>query len=74
MQERTGAYLIPGTDFRLGVGLAQETEAWGHESLWVTHRGGRDALLALSAYAQATRTIGFPGGPHSRPTLQAFAT
>ncbi len=62
MRERTAAYLIPGADFRLAVGLAQEAETWGYESLWVTHGGGRDAFLVLSAYAEKTRTIGLGTG------------
>lgn len=62
MTQRTGAYLIPGMDFRLAIDLAQQVEAWGYESLWVTHGAGRDAFLVLSAYAQATRTIGLGSG------------
>lgn len=60
--KRTGAYLIPGTDFRVAIDLAQQSEAWGYESLWVTHGHGRDSFLVLSAYAQATRTIGLGTG------------
>ncbi len=60
--ERTGAYLIPGTDFRVAINLAQRAEAWGYESLWVTHGYGRDSFLVLSAYAQATRSIGLGTG------------
>jgi len=56
--ERLGAYLIPGADLRLAVELARQAEAWGYESLWVTHGAGRDSFLVLSAYAHATRTIG----------------
>ncbi len=57
MKERTGAYLIPGTDLAAAIELARRAEGWGYESLWVTHGGGRDAFLVLSAYAQATTTI-----------------
>ena len=60
--DRTAAYLIPGADLSLAVELAQQCEAWGYESLWVTHGGGRDSFLVLSAYAQATRTIGLGNG------------
>ena len=60
--ERTGAYLIPGTDFRVAIDLAQRAEAWGYESLWVTHGYGRDSFLVLSAYTQATRSIGLGTG------------
>jgi alkanesulfonate monooxygenase SsuD/methylene tetrahydromethanopterin reductase-like flavin-dependent oxidoreductase (luciferase family) len=60
--ERTGAYLIPGADLHLVVDLAQRAEAWGYESLWVTHGYGRDSFLVLSAYAQATRFIGLGNG------------
>jgi len=60
--ERTGAYLMPGADLRQAVELARQAEAWGYESLWVTHGGGRDSFLVLSAYAQATRTIGLGNG------------
>ena len=60
--ERLGAYLIPGADLRLAVELARQAEAWGYESLWVTHGAGRDSFLVLSAYAHATRTIGLGTG------------
>jgi alkanesulfonate monooxygenase SsuD/methylene tetrahydromethanopterin reductase-like flavin-dependent oxidoreductase (luciferase family) len=62
MQERIGACLIPGADLHLAVELARAAEVWGYESLWVTHGGGRDAFLVLSAYGQATRTIGLGTG------------
>ncbi len=60
--DRTGAYLIPGADFRLAVDLAPQVEAWGYESLWVTHGGGRDSFLVLAAYAQVTRAVGLGNG------------
>ena len=60
--DRTGAYLIPGADFRLALDLAPQVEAWGYESLWVTHGGGRDSFLVLAAYAQATHAIGLGSG------------
>ncbi|MBI2553743.1 MAG: LLM class flavin-dependent oxidoreductase [Candidatus Rokubacteria bacterium] len=60
--ERLGAYLIPGADLRPSVELARQAEAWGYESLWVTHGGGRDSFVVLSAYAQATRMIGLGNG------------
>ena len=60
--DRTGAYLIPGADFHLALDLAPQAEAWGYESLWVTHGGGRDSFLVLAAYAQVTRTIGLGNG------------
>ena len=60
--ERIGAYLIPGTDLRLALDLAPQAEAWGYESLWVTHGGGRDSFLVLAAYARSTRTIGIGNG------------
>jgi alkanesulfonate monooxygenase SsuD/methylene tetrahydromethanopterin reductase-like flavin-dependent oxidoreductase (luciferase family) len=60
--DRTAAYLIPGADVQLAVDLARQVEAWGYESLWVTHGGGRDSFLVLSAYAQATRSIGLGNG------------
>ena len=62
MQERIGAYLVPGMDLHPAVELARAAETWGYESLWVTHGGGRDAFLVLSAYGQATRTIGLGTG------------
>lgn len=55
--ERTGAYLIPGENFNLALDLALRAETWGYESLWVTHGGGRDSFLVLSAYGHAARTI-----------------
>ncbi|MBI4608917.1 MAG: LLM class flavin-dependent oxidoreductase [Candidatus Rokubacteria bacterium] len=61
--ERTAAYLIPGADLGAAVELARSAEAWGYESLWVTHSTtGRDSFLVLSAYAHATRTIGLGNG------------
>src|SRR3990167_5569129 len=60
--KRTGAYLIPGAELRLAVDLAQLAEAWRYESLWVTHGYGRDSFLVLSAYTQATRSIGLGTG------------
>jgi alkanesulfonate monooxygenase SsuD/methylene tetrahydromethanopterin reductase-like flavin-dependent oxidoreductase (luciferase family) len=60
--DRTGVFLIPGADFRLALDLAPQVEAWGYESLWVTHGAGRDAFLVLAAYAQITRTIGLGNG------------
>lgn len=62
MGQRIGAFLIPGMDFRPMLTLAQEAEGWGYESLWVTHGGGRDAFLVLSAYAHVTRTVGLGTG------------
>jgi alkanesulfonate monooxygenase SsuD/methylene tetrahydromethanopterin reductase-like flavin-dependent oxidoreductase (luciferase family) len=55
--DRTSAYLNPGASLHPAVELARQAEAWGYEGLWVTHGGGRDSFLVLSAYAQATRTI-----------------
>lgn len=60
--DRTGVYLIPGADLGLALDLAPQAEAWGYESLWVTHGGGRDSFLVLAAYARATRTIGLGTG------------
>ena len=60
--ERIGAYLMPGTELRAAVELARGCEAWGYESLWVTHGAGRDSFLVLSAYSQATRSIGLGNG------------
>lgn len=61
--ERTAAYLNAGADLRVAVELARECEAWGYESLWVTHStAGRDSFLVLSAYAHVTRTVGLGNG------------
>lgn len=60
--ERTAAYLIPGAELQAAVNLAQRAETWGYESLWVTHGYGRDSFLVLSAYAQATRSVGLGNG------------
>ena len=60
--ERTGVFLIPGADFRLALDLAPQVEAWGYESLWVTHGAGRDSFLVLAAYAHATRAIKLGNG------------
>lgn len=60
--ERTGLYLIPGADLRPAVELAERAEAAGYANLWVTHGGGRDSFVVLSAYAQATRSVGLANG------------
>lgn len=60
--ERTGAYLNPRDDLGAAVRLAQQAEALGYDSLWVTHGAGRDSFLLLAAYAQATRRIGLGNG------------
>jgi len=60
--EKTGAYLIPGVDLHLALEMAPQAEAWGYESLWVTHGGGRDSFLVLAAYAQVTRAVGLGNG------------
>ena len=48
---RTALFLNPGADLAPALALARRADALGYESLWVTHGGGRDALLTLSAYA-----------------------
>lgn len=62
MAGRTGAYLIPGPDLRQAVELARRVEELGYQSLWVTHGGGRDSFVVLSAYADKTKTIALGNG------------
>lgn len=60
--DRTGAYLSPRGTLAAAAGLAQEAEALGYDSVWVTHGAGRDGFLVLAAYAHATRRIGLGTG------------
>jgi F420-dependent oxidoreductase-like protein len=50
---RVGAFLNPGRALDASVDLARRADALGYESVWVTHGGGRDSFLVLSAYAAA---------------------
>jgi alkanesulfonate monooxygenase SsuD/methylene tetrahydromethanopterin reductase-like flavin-dependent oxidoreductase (luciferase family) len=59
---RTALFLIPGADLAQALGLARRADALGYESLWITHGGGRDALLSLSAYAHVAPHAGLGSG------------
>ncbi len=59
---RTALFLNPGGDLGEALALAGRADALGYESLWVTHGLGRDALLVLSAYAQAAPRAGLGTG------------
>ncbi|HET7873989.1 MAG TPA: LLM class flavin-dependent oxidoreductase [Methylomirabilota bacterium] len=59
---RTALYLNPGADLDAAIALARRADALGYESLWVTHGGGRDALLVLSVYAHAAPRVGLGTG------------
>ena len=59
---RTAAYLSPGGDLGVAVGLARRAEGLGYESVWVTHGTGRDSFLVLAAYASATSRVGLGNG------------
>lgn len=60
--ERIAAYLLPGENLDQAVSLARRAEALRYESLWVTHGGGRDALLVLGAYAHVTQRVRLGSG------------
>jgi alkanesulfonate monooxygenase SsuD/methylene tetrahydromethanopterin reductase-like flavin-dependent oxidoreductase (luciferase family) len=59
---RIGLFLNPGADLAEALGVARRADALGYESLWVTHGGGRDALLVLSAYSQVAPRAGLGTG------------
>jgi F420-dependent oxidoreductase-like protein len=59
---RTALFLNPGADLGEAISLARRADALGYDSLWVTHGGGRDALLVLSAYAHAAPRVGLGTG------------
>src|SRR5512134_698368 len=59
---RTALFLNPGADLAPALALARRADALGYESLWVTHGGGRDALLTLSAYAHEAPHAGLGTG------------
>jgi F420-dependent oxidoreductase-like protein len=74
---RTAAFINPGVDLTAAVRLARRAEDIGYDSVWVTHGGGRDSFLVLSAYASVTRRLGLGNGVvpiHPRhPTAMAQA-
>jgi F420-dependent oxidoreductase-like protein len=59
---RTALFLNPGADLAPSVALARRADALGYDSVWVTHGGGRDALLLLSAYGHAAPRVGLGTG------------
>ncbi len=59
---RTALFLNPGADLAEALAVARRADALGYESLWVTHGGGRDALLVLSAYSQVAPRAGLGTG------------
>jgi alkanesulfonate monooxygenase SsuD/methylene tetrahydromethanopterin reductase-like flavin-dependent oxidoreductase (luciferase family) len=59
---RVALFLNPGADLGEALALARRADALGYESLWVTHGGGRDALLVLSAYSQVAPRTGLGTG------------
>src|SRR5687767_7000494 len=59
---RTGIFLNPGRSLDTAVDLARRAEAAGYESVWVTHGGGRDSFVVLSAYGIATQRIAVGNG------------
>lgn len=59
---RLAAFLNPGADLGRAVELARRADALEYESVWVTHGGGRDALLVLAAYAHAAPRVGLGTG------------
>ena len=59
---RVALFLNPGADLGDALALARRADALGYESLWVTHGGGRDALLVLSAYSQVAPRAGLGTG------------
>lgn len=59
---RLGTFLNPGRSLATAVELARRAEAIGYESVWVTHGGGRDSFVVLSAYGSATTRIAVGNG------------
>jgi alkanesulfonate monooxygenase SsuD/methylene tetrahydromethanopterin reductase-like flavin-dependent oxidoreductase (luciferase family) len=59
---RIALFLNPGADFGEALAVARRADALGYESLWVTHGGGRDALLVLSAYSHVAPRAGLGTG------------
>jgi len=59
---RRAAFLNPGRDLAAGVDLARRAEAFGYDSVWVTHGSGRDSFLVLAAYGAATTRVGLGNG------------
>ena len=59
---RRAAFLNPGRDLAVGVDLARRAEAFGYDSVWVTHGSGRDSFLVLAAYGAATTRVGLGNG------------
>src|SRR5215471_5950996 len=59
---RIALFLNPGADLAESLAIARRADPLGYDSLWVTHGGGRDALLVLSAYGQAAPRAGLGTG------------
>ena len=56
------AYLTPREDVRRAFEYTRLAEELGYDSVWLTHGGGWDSVLLLTALGQATRTIGLGTG------------
>ncbi len=59
---RIALFLNPGADLGGALTLARRADALGYDSIWVTHGGGRDALLVLSVYSQVAPRAGLGTG------------
>jgi alkanesulfonate monooxygenase SsuD/methylene tetrahydromethanopterin reductase-like flavin-dependent oxidoreductase (luciferase family) len=59
---RIAVFLNAGRDLGDSLGVVKRADALGYESVWVTHGGGRDALLTLSAYGQVAPRLGLGTG------------
>jgi alkanesulfonate monooxygenase SsuD/methylene tetrahydromethanopterin reductase-like flavin-dependent oxidoreductase (luciferase family) len=59
---RIALFLNPGADFGQALAVARRADSLGYDSLWVTHGGGRDALLVLAEYARAAPRAGLGTG------------
>ena len=59
---RVAAYLTPREDVRRAFEYTQLAEELGYDSVWLTHGGGWDSVLLLTALGQTTRTIGLGTG------------
>lgn len=59
---RTALFLNPGAELAPALALARRADALGYDSLWVTHGGGRDALLVLGAYGHEAPRVGLGAG------------
>ena len=59
---RIAVFLNAGRDLGDTLPVVRRADALGYDSVWVTHGGGRDALLTLAAYGQVAPRVGLGTG------------